>query len=986
MYPAAYSYVIGVMAYTPEGKLADFSNWDYKMNYGAEYEIVAPGYGLVSTLPGNRYASWSGTSMAAPTVSAAAAVLRSCYSDKSVYSSRYIMGQIVGASTEVIPYVSFYGKVYNYKKLCLKDSLLKKPKPHICVNEVYVFDSPEYSSANNGDGIIQPGETIALAVGLRNQWGAATNVRITCNSSPNGVPSQYAEYINGNEFPINDIGTFGTQDNGFIYDDEGIIIGVDTPLLVKISENTPNDVHIPFYINYLAENALDDSDTNVYTMEKDAEFSVNVQSGKVIRGKITSDMNLTPDSYYIIDNSLLIPRGVTVNVEPGTKIQFWSGDSAGVYSAPNIAFVEVEGTLNFNGTQEAPIELFPGKNYEEFRVEVIKSGNGIVNMDYVKIINPQLNITRGSHLDLQQNYDSLYYRYYSDSQVYTSGSWSEIRSSKGISNSIFTDLRFNYLYGKYDTVLFNGCGSRFEGIEATNCTFLVNQSTYEDYYAGTLLHYTASMNGVGQSFRNPSYEPISSIYTLNGKKYVAYQFDNFFYDDYIYESGNNYPTYYWKENFTAVREAFEKNNGTMLQIDLSDNPDSDELDMLYKIYSDILKNTDMAENQTVFLSTDYYYESNSTGNVTSTGRKLTNRIGATTSPYLWYGFYTYRTTEYDENGETNEVPVKTYYTSNADGFYSHWYSGSYYVVAEYDESVSDYKVLNPVFDIGSSSVVKNTKFTNNAILNRISSKNTSDWMKLNAGSDRNRSYLVTNNYWGTTDPEIIQKQLVDFDTNIMFGDYITSPELSAPAETTYPCVAELYLTDKNGEVVKNVSSGEYDVHVVFNRDMDTSVAPMVTYGPDDPYTDYTVNGSWVSAREWSGKATVKVLINQGVQYFRVKNAAAASDPWLVTGTDWGRFTFNIQASGTEALTLQGNGEKGAVFLNWVQDDYDTMAGYNIYRSESGEEGPFSKINTSIIAPDTKEYYDKKVVAGIKYNYYFTVVDTDFKHHNRSSSR
>ena len=52
-----------------------------------------------------------------------------------------------------------------------------------------------------------------------------------------------------------------------------------------------------------------------------------------------------------------------------------------------------------------------------------------------------------------------------------------------------------------------------------------------------------------------------------------------------------------------------------------------------------------------------------------------------------------------------------------------------------------------------------------------------------------------------------------------------------------------------------------------------------------------------------------------------------------------------------------------------------MAGYNIYRSETGEEGSFKKINSSILSSEEKEYEDKKVEAGKKYYYYFTVVDT-----------
>lgn len=67
LYPAAYSSVISVGATTKSNGLASFSA------VGAT--LVAPGTGITSALPGNRYASWSGTSMAAPHVSAAAALL-----------------------------------------------------------------------------------------------------------------------------------------------------------------------------------------------------------------------------------------------------------------------------------------------------------------------------------------------------------------------------------------------------------------------------------------------------------------------------------------------------------------------------------------------------------------------------------------------------------------------------------------------------------------------------------------------------------------------------------------------------------------------------------------------------------------------------------------------------------------------------------------------------------------------------------------------
>jgi thermitase len=71
MYPAAYlDSVIAVAATTRDDRRASFSN------YGNWVDVAAPGVKVLSTIP-RGYASWSGTSMAAPHVSALAGLLAS---------------------------------------------------------------------------------------------------------------------------------------------------------------------------------------------------------------------------------------------------------------------------------------------------------------------------------------------------------------------------------------------------------------------------------------------------------------------------------------------------------------------------------------------------------------------------------------------------------------------------------------------------------------------------------------------------------------------------------------------------------------------------------------------------------------------------------------------------------------------------------------------------------------------------------------------
>jgi serine protease len=73
IYPAAYNNVISVASTDSTDVRSSFSS------YGSTVDIAAPGRGILSTIPFNKYINFSGTSMATPLVSSALGYLWSCF-------------------------------------------------------------------------------------------------------------------------------------------------------------------------------------------------------------------------------------------------------------------------------------------------------------------------------------------------------------------------------------------------------------------------------------------------------------------------------------------------------------------------------------------------------------------------------------------------------------------------------------------------------------------------------------------------------------------------------------------------------------------------------------------------------------------------------------------------------------------------------------------------------------------------------------------
>ena len=542
-YPAALSYVMGVMSVDMWGVESGFTNYDVAAYSSVEYEVYAPGSQILSTIPGNRYATWSGTSMAAPYVSAMAALLRSAYPDTNTYPTKFIYGQIAatGGRSAICCDPEHHG-AHNLPKIVdIYNALTQLPKPEVSAADFLVFDDKSLSDQNNGDGVIDAGETVALAFTLRNRWGAAKDVTLSLDAkSQAGIDCPYIQFLTNN-VNYGNVGTYASIDYGKTKEGTFVTgVDADKSLLVKIADDCPNDYIIALNITVTAKNDLDADDTKVYSSE--AKTTINVRRGTILPSIITEDMTLTKDHYYILPNATLIQEGVTVTVEPGTQLQFWTDDPHDAYADTAITYLKVDGTLLCNGTEDEHIRMFPSELMSQYRVELYEGDSGTIRLYYTDVVNPYLSdshgdygITYAENCEFSQNYraDDIYYRYLSGGKVET-GSW-----VGRLHANLAKNCAFYKLGGKTNAAFLvdTNCDS---------CIFVDSAVSLSEYYEYTDCVFYGNNNYLNENSGYVSSYTHSS--TLNVKPYDVYK-DPDTGSTYLFFWGYNCPD--WKKEQIA---------------------------------------------------------------------------------------------------------------------------------------------------------------------------------------------------------------------------------------------------------------------------------------------------------------------------------------------------------------------------------------------------------------------------------------------------
>lgn len=307
MFPAAFTFVLGVEAGMKDGSLASFSNFDEDgpvfSAYGEEklynYELRAPGTSIISTYPGGKYKVLNGTSMACPYVAGGISLLL----QRKEYSSwEVLFGDLIHTRKQNGNGNVDFEAAYNIKDT---DRI-----PELGLVTYTLKDTIE----GDGDGKADAGETIALYPTLRNEWGQAKNIKFSLDLAETEDPT-IVEILDENV-------DFGKQLSSYAKNISA------NPVRFKVNKNCVDGRKICMVLRATCDNIAS---------ELVQEFTLTAENGVEIGGMITENMTLYPNVHYIVTSPLAVPDGVTLTIKPGTILKF--KDNTGISCAGNIVCI-----------------------------------------------------------------------------------------------------------------------------------------------------------------------------------------------------------------------------------------------------------------------------------------------------------------------------------------------------------------------------------------------------------------------------------------------------------------------------------------------------------------------------------------------------------------------------------------------------------------------------------------------------------------------
>lgn len=313
-FPAAFTFVIGVQA---GDAIGSFSNYDedgpvysaFSDEKQYNYEVSAPGVGLLSTYPSGRYKSMSGTSMACPLV---AGVVSKLIETKELLSHEILFGDLI--HTAGSPYIDALAA---YR---LTDA---DRHPTISLLSYQLVDS-----LGDNDGRPDAGDTLLIYPTVRNDWGQANNIRLTLSMAEN-EDSSLVEFLTPEVSLGLNLSSYAKS--------QGL-----NPFRIRLSDQIVDGRKIRLQIKSTCDNALAPDSTTI---------TLRVENGVELAGTQRQSITLYPNVHYIVTRNWGIPKDVVVTIKAGTTIKIHDGVGISNY-----------GYINFLGTPDSMITITKGDN------------------------------------------------------------------------------------------------------------------------------------------------------------------------------------------------------------------------------------------------------------------------------------------------------------------------------------------------------------------------------------------------------------------------------------------------------------------------------------------------------------------------------------------------------------------------------------------------------------------------------------------------
>lgn len=268
------------------------------------------------------------------------------------------------------------------------------------------------------------------------------------------------------------------------------------------------------------------------------------------------------------------------------------------------------------------------------------------------------------------------------------------------------------------------------------------------------------------------------------------------------------------------------------------------------------------------------------------------------------------------------------------------------------------------------------------------------------------------NYYGSSKESVVRKHVYDIERGFGFGYFDLSNMLTRPSADAHGIVWKILVDDIDAqddfEMLPPIGVGTHKCDVYFNRPMDVSVIPNVSFGVRKPYTQHQVaeNGSWsADSTIYTAYFTIDgKSVTDGLNTFKVYGAED-NEHFEIPEESW-RFHMEIAAAGSMSTGLMAEAGLGKVTLTWETDeeDFADLLGYNIYRwtqdtikwnrywdsqkqqyIDAGWRFDTICVNTSLLDAQDTEFVDYNVVPGKDYYYVIRQVTTSLNSYDLSNA-